>query len=185
VTTIAVAGAAVAGGAVAAVELKDKIGGGGGERYTGSFSGTISGVVSGARNCTYTRTVTGATAKLGLREHSDSVVRGEFEYEGTSSVTATTCQNGVPDAPQFIGSVDELTGSPSSFTGRQVFPAPAATGPSGERITGEHVYTFQGSINGNTITGTFKYEESTQSTIGQTGERQAGVGTFSITFQKQ
>jgi hypothetical protein len=185
VTTIAVAGAAVAGGAVAAVELKDKIGGGGeGEKYTGSFSGTISGTVTGVRNCIYTRTVTGASATIRLREHSSSVVRGEFAYEGSSSITSTTCQF-LPEMPQFIGSVDDLTGSPSSFSGRQVYPAPAATGGAGERITGEHVYSFQGSFSGDTITGTFKYEETNQSTIPPVGETQNGVGTFTITFQKQ
>jgi hypothetical protein len=183
-TTLVVAGAAVAGGAVAAVELKDKIAGG--EKYTGSFSGTISGSFTGggANACTYTRTVT-ATAKLGLREHTDSVVRGEFDYEGTSTVTASTCP-ATPEGPQFTGSVDELTGSPSSFTGRQVFPGPPATGLSGERISGEHVYNFQGSITGDTVTGVFRYEENSLAVGGPGGNvTQLGVGTFSITFQKQ
>lgn len=182
-TTLVVAGAAVAGGAVAATQVLDKAKGG--EKYSGTFSGTITGTFTGGGGnvCSYTRTVS-ATAKLGLSEHTDSTVRGEFEYEGTSTTTASTCP--VPEMPQFIGGVDQLSGSPSSFSGRQAFPGPPGTGPGGERITGEHVYTFQGSISGNTVTGVFRYEENSLS-VGGTGGNvtQLGVGNFTITFQKQ
>jgi hypothetical protein len=134
--------------------------------------------------CTYTRSVS-ATAKLGLSEHTDTSVRGEFEYEGSSTTTASACP-GVPEMPQFIGGVEQLTGSPSSFSGRQAFPGPPATGQGGERITGEHLYTFQGAFSGDIVTGVFRYEESSHAVGGQGGTvTQLGVGTFTITFQKQ
>lgn len=180
-TTIVVAGAAVAGGAVAVTQIAGKAGE---LKFTGSFSGTITGsfVGGGGNICTYTRTAT-ATARLRFKDHSDSAVSGEFDYDGSATTTASTCPS-VPDMPRFIGQVD-LTGSPSLFSGRNVFPAPPATGPSGERITGEHAYTFQGSITGDTATGMFKYDENSLSVGGSGGTVvQAGVGTFTITFQK-
>ena len=112
-----------------------------------------------------------------MREHTGSVVRGEFEYEGSSSITASTCQ--VPEKPQFMGSVDEVTGSPSSFSGRQVVPNPGAAG------SGEQVVSFQGSINGNTVTGSFRFEETNVAAVLPLGETQVGVGTFTLTLQKQ
>ena len=183
-TTLVVAGAAVAGGAVAATQVVGKVSK---LKFSGNFSGTISGSFIGAGGgnvCTYTRTVT-ATAELKFDDHSDSAVHGEFSYDGSGTTTATTCPQ-VPELPKFIGAVEQLTGSPSSFSGRQVFSAPGATGPSGERITGEHVYNFQGSINGDTATGVFRYEENSLSVGGFGGNvTQLGVGTFTITFQKQ
>ena len=179
-TTIAVAGAAVAGGAVAATQIAGKASE---EKYSGQFSGQITGSFVNAFNtCTYLKSVT-ATASLRFRDHSDSSVRGEFEYEGTETIVSTTCAGGTPAAPQFIGQVD-VSGSPSNFSGRNVFPGPPAT-VNGATITGEHVYTFQGSISGDAATGVFTYEENSLSTGGGGSDvRQLGTGSFTITFQK-
>ena len=180
-TTIVVAGAAVAGGAVAATQLVDKAGE---EKYAGQFSGQITGsFVSSFNTCNYVKSVT-ATATLKFKDHSDTSVRGAFQYEGTETTVSTTCAGGTPTTPQFIGQVD-LSGSPSNFSGRNVFPGPPAT-VNGATITGEHVYTFQGSLSGDTATGVFTYEENSFSTGGGGSDvRQLGTGSFTITFTKQ
>jgi hypothetical protein len=179
-TTIAVAGAAIAGGAVAATQIVDKVSE---EKYSGQFSGQITGsLVSAFNTCNYVRSVT-ATATLRFKEHSDTSVRGEFEYEGAEAVVSTTCAGGTPTSPQFIGQVD-LSGSPSNFSGRNVYPGPPTT-VNGATITGEHIYTFQGSISGDSATGVFNYEENSLSTGGGGSDvRQLGTGSFTITFQK-
>lgn len=182
-TTIAVAGAAVAGGAVAATQLTGKAEGD--LAFNGTFSGTINGtIVNTASTCTYTRAVTG-NAHLRFTSHTDTAVSGKFEYDGTDTITSTNCPGGnTPAPPQFIGNVD-LSGAPSRFTGRNSFTTPASTGTDGGTITGEHIYTFEGSINGDTATGTFRYEQKSQSTGGTAGVIQQGaVGTFTISFTK-
>jgi hypothetical protein len=65
-----------------------------------------------------------------------------------------------------------------------VFPSPTNS-VGGATITGEHVYTFEGTITGDTATGTFHYEESSLATGGGGGDvQQKATGTFTITFQK-
>jgi hypothetical protein len=181
-TTIAVTSAAVAGGVVAAKEVVDKVGGE--LKFEGSFTGTISGTFTNPFNtCTYSKSVS-ATARLRFPEHSDSSVNGVFDYEGTETLIASTCPGSFAGG-QFIGEVEPLTGSPSSFSGSKVFPGPPTTGQSGETITGQHSYTFQGSINGDTATGTFNYEETSLSQGLNTGSvSQLGKGSFPITFHK-
>lgn len=183
-TTLVVAGAAVAaGGAVAASQIAGKEDGGG--EFTGTFSGTIAGTIQPANfaGCTYTRSVS-ASARLKFDEFSDSTVRGKFDYSGTDTVVSTTC-NVTPSVPPFLGEV-EVTGSPSRFTGRNAFPTSAGIGVDGGSITGEAIYTFEGSISGNTATGTFKYEQKGTSVGGTSGGNQSlSTGTFTITLQKQ
>ena len=178
-----VAGAAVAGGAVVATQVADRVGGGGKTEFTGSFSGTITGTFTGGGNCTYSRSVT-ATARLAFDEFSDSVVRGEFNFTGAQRVIASTCP--MP-GPADIGGKVDLTGSPARFGGRNVFTGPNNNpgGSPGEIINGSQTLTFEGSINGNTATGTFKLEENSVS-VGGPGGRidQQGAGIFTITFQK-
>ena len=182
-TTIAVAGAAVAGGAVAATQIADNASE---LKFSGTFSGTLTGSFisrNGADSCSFTRAVS-ASAQLKFDEQSDSSVRGKFEYDGgTGSFTSNTCGNPFT-MPNFIGQVD-LTGSPSRFSGRQVINPPATSPRPGETITGEHIYTFEGSISGDTATGTFKYEQKSLSTGGGGGDvQQFEIGMFTMTFQK-
>jgi hypothetical protein len=179
-TTIAVAGAAVAGGAVAATELAQK-GDGGGAVFTGKFSGTIAGTRlsrGGADSCTYTFAVS-ADARLRFQGSTETSVNGVFDYTGSLSLVSTNCSP-TPMLPQFIGEANPLTGSPASFSGRTVIDA------AGGNITGGNTHTFQGSINGNTASGTFTYTSHSFSP----GEGGGSVtddasGTFPITFQKQ
>lgn len=182
-TTIAVAGAAVAGGAVAATQIAERASE---LRFSGTFSGTLTGNFisrNGADTCSFTRAVTGS-AHMKFEEHSDSSLRGKFEYDGgTGSLTSNTCGNTFT-MPNFVGEVG-LSGSPSRFSGRQVINPPSTSPRPGETITGEHIYTFEGSISGDTATGTFKYEQKSLATGGGGGDvQQFEVGTFTITFQK-
>jgi hypothetical protein len=183
VTTIAVAGAAVAGGAVAAVQIADKVAGG--SKFTGSFSGTITGSFAGGggSGCTYTRSVT-ATAKLGFTDESDSAVSGEFEYEGTQTTTAGTCQDPFTTGPWGGGL--EVTGSPSSFSGRRLLTLPSSTGGAGtQTITASDTLTIQGSMNGDTATVTFTYEHGSLAVGGLGGNvTEQAIGTFTVNLRK-
>ena len=178
-TTIAVAGAAVAGGALAATQIAEKSEDAAAETrdFTGSFSGTITGIVSSAlTNCGFTRAAA-AQARLHFDEHTESSVRGTFSYEGSDTVTSNTCPAGVTP-PQFIGRVD-FTGTPSRFSGQNNFAVQSAEAP------GEHVYQFEGSLSGETATGTFKYEQkfATQGSAGPINT--VATGSFTITFRRQ
>ncbi len=180
-TTIAVAGAAVAGGAVAATQIADKVGGNGGQQFNGTFSGTISGVMlsrGGADSCNFTYSVS-AEAHLKFEQVTDTSVNGKFDYAGTQSLTAATCSN-PPGIPSFIGEANPLSGAPSSFSGKTTITAPPGS------VTGENTYAFQGSISGNTATGTFKYEQRSFSPGDGGGSvTVTASGTFPITFTKQ
>lgn len=185
-TTLVVAGAgvAVAGGAIAATQVLDKVAGK--QQYVGSFSGTISGTFTStftgpnSLNCSYTKSV----AATGTLKFDDGEGRGSFAYEGSETLASTNCPGGsAPIAPMFIGEV-ELTGSASSLSGRSVFPGPPTPSNNGGTITGEHVYTFQGSISGDSASGVFTYEENSLST-GTTTVKQLGTGTFNISMQKK
>jgi hypothetical protein len=172
-TTLIVAGAAVAGGAVAATQIVDKVSGGG--TYGGRFSGTISGTsVGGPATCAFTYSVS-AEAFLKFKELSDSGVDGKFEYEGTQSLTSSTCQF-TPGIPNFIGEANPLSGPSSNFSGRTTINA------GGGSVTGENTYEFQGSVTGDTASGTFTY---TQRSSSPNGPVITASGTFPITFQKQ
>ena len=183
-TTIAVAGAAVAGGALAATQIADKVAGKGAGKteYAGSFSGTIINVITTSVSaCTYTRSVS-ATARLRLE--GDSNLQGTFEHTGTDTVIASTCT--VPATPPaFVGGV-EVSGPPSRLSGRNAIVFPTGTGMDGGTINGEQVLTFEGSLSGDAVTGTLKYETRTQSTGGATpgGIQAVATGTFTVTLQK-
>jgi hypothetical protein len=178
-TTIAVAGAAVAGGALAAAQLADQAATAGAvTEFTGSFSGTITGTVTGAlTNCSFTRSAS-AQARLHFDERSDTSVRGSFQYEGSDAFTSSNCPGSFPPPP-FVGRVD-VTGTPSRFSGQNTFPIPL-TDPT---TSGEHIYSFEGSLNGDTATGTFKYEQKFVNPGIAGPINTVSIGTFTITFQK-
>jgi hypothetical protein len=173
-TTIAVAGAAVAGGAVAATKVLDKVKG---EKFFGRFSGTIAGtsVFGNGGSCTFSYAVS-ADAHLEFDELSDSSVSGKFDYEGTQSLTASTCQF-TPQIPNFIGEANPLSGTPSNFSGQTRLSSSGSVG------SGENTYRFQGSVSGDTATGTFTYTQTNSNP--SDGTTLTASGTFPITFQKQ
>jgi hypothetical protein len=173
-TTLVVAGAAVAGGAVAATKVLDKVKG---ERFFGRFSGAIVGtsVFGNGGTCTFSYAVT-ADAHLEFDELGDSSVTGRFGYEGTQSLTASTCQF-TPQIPNFIGEANPLSGTPGNFSGRTTISSSGSVG------SGENTYSFQGSVNGDTATGTFTYTQRNSNP--SDGTSLTASGTFPITFQKQ
>jgi len=180
-TTLVVAGAAVAGGAVAAQQISEKA-----EaaevQFTGSFSGSIAGSIvsqGGRESCTFRRAVT-ATANIKFEQFSDSAVRGRFQHEGSDTVVASTCA-APPSLATFIGQVD-LTGSPARFSGRNSFPH---SQPAGGSVQGENIYTFDGAVSGDIVTGTFTYEQNSFSPGDGGGSVQMiASGVFTVTLRK-
>jgi len=180
-TTLVVAGAAVAGGAVAAQQISQKA-----EaaevQFAGSFSGSITGSVisqGGMESCTFRRAVT-ATADIKFEQFSDSAVRGAFRFEGSDTLVASTCA-APPPVPPLLGQVD-LTGSPARFSGRNTFPH---SQPSGGSVQGENIYTFDGAVSGDVVTGTFTYEQKSFSPGDGGGSVQVNAtGTFTVTLRK-
>jgi len=185
-TTLAVAGAAVAGSAVAATQVLGKSEEEGKAAYTGSFSGTITSVTTSrnfpANTCTITRSVTG-TATLKLDVSTASSVSGQIEVTGNDSVVAQTCNGPTVQNGGFAGKAT-VSGSPSSMSGSEV-RTDTQTMPTGETITSNGTFSFQGSLSGNTITGTIKHDEKSVSTGGSGGAvDEAASGTFPITLNK-
>jgi hypothetical protein len=172
-TTIAVAGAAVAGGAVAATQVLDKVKG---EEFSGSFSGTIAGTsVTLRETCAFSYAVS-ARAHLKFDSLSDSGVSGKFEYEGTQSLTASTCQF-TPEIPNFIGEANPLSGPPTNISGRTTIVT------SFGNASGENSYSFQGTVSGNSASGTFTYTQ--RNSAPADGAVVMASGVFPISFQKQ
>lgn len=185
-TTIAVAGAAVAGGAVAATQVagNDKSKSESNE-FTGSFSGTtletVIGRVSG-QTCTINRSIT-ATAKLRLESNEPSNVSGNLQIDGTSNVTASACIN-VTQSNPFGGGV-QVSGSQSAMRGSDT-RSTTSTGLAGETITGTSTLAFEGSVSGNTVTGTLKFEnKSTSPGSGGGPVDSLLTGTFTLSLTKQ
>jgi hypothetical protein len=78
-----------------------------------------------------------------------------------------------------------VSGAPARFSGRNVISVPPSSPRPGETITGEHIYTFEGSIGGDSASGTFHYEQNSLSTGGGGGDvQQSAIGTFTIAFHK-
>jgi hypothetical protein len=186
-TTIAVAGAAVAGGAVAATQVvgkDDKASGP--ETFIGNFSGTIVSTLisrnSPNNTCTITRAVSG-TATIKLDVNTSSNVGGGIEVSGTDSVVSQTCSGPVVTGNRFSGFAT-LSGTPSSIRGSQTRNE-TQTMPTGETIQSQSTFTFQGSLSGNTITGTIAHDEKSVSTGGGGGPvDEASSGTFPVTLTK-
>lgn len=182
-TTIAVAGAAVAGGAVAATQVVGKEEDGKSERhFTGSFSGTTTETVTNRNgSCVITRLVSG-DAELDVRG-DDVNVSGEFRSHGTQTVTATTCaavnQSGI------FGGTTSVSGPSSAIRGTST-GSNTQPGQSGETITGTFTHTFEGSINGSTATGTYRFESRSTATGGAGGSVDSTFTpvTFSIALTK-
>jgi hypothetical protein len=181
-TTIVVAGAAMAGGAVAATQVINKDGGG--DTFTGSFSGTIvSTLVSrnSGNTCVITRSVTG-TATLKLDVNTASAVNGVIEVTGTDAVVSQTCVGPVSNGP-FAGRT-AVSGTPSSIHGSQT-RSDTQTLSTGETIQSASAFYFDGAFSGSTITATLRHEErSVSSGSGGGPVDEASAGTFPITLTK-
>ena len=184
-TTVAVAGAAVAGGAVAATQIaKKEDEGGGNDTFTGSFSGPlVSTLVSrnSGNTCTITRSVTG-TATLKFDRNDGTNVSGRIDLQGTDSVVSATCPV-VSQTTQF-GATTTVTGTHAVFRGSES-RNDTGTGVGGETITGLSTMFFEGSLNGNVVTGTMRYEQKSVATGGAGGPvDQAAAATFALTLTK-
>ena len=183
-TTIAVAGAAVAGGAVAATQVAKKDEEGGGGPLTGAITGTTSTTVVGRNSgqaCTITRAISG-TATFRARSIDPSNVTGEIEMNGTATVTAATCT--VVNQTNPFGGTLPVSGTQSSLRG-SASNSNTSNGANGEVITGTQTLLFDGSMSGNSVTGTLKVEIKAVSTGGGGGPVDSlESGTFSLTLTK-
>jgi hypothetical protein len=185
-TTIAVAGAAVAGSAVAATQVLGKSEEEAKAAYTGSFSGTIISVSTSrnvpANTCSITRSLTG-TATIKLDVNTASSVSGQIEVRGTDTVVSQTCNGPLTQNGGFSGKAS-LSGSPAAFSGSESRTDTQAN-PTGETVNSTATFSFQGSLSGNTITGTIKHDEKSVASGGGGGAvDEASSGTFPITLTK-
>jgi hypothetical protein len=183
-TTIAVAGAAVAGGAVAATQIAGKEDDSGSGTFTGSFSGPIvSTLVSrnSGNTCTINRSVSG-TATLNLDRNDGTNVSGRIELQGTDNVASANCPVQNPST-QFVGTTT-VTGTQTAFGGSET-RTDTNSGAFGETIQATTTVSFEGSLNGTTVTGTLNYDQKSVSS-GSGGGPVDGVasGTFTLTLTK-
>lgn len=184
-TTIGIAGAAVAGGAVAATQLtKDDEPGE--NKFTGSFSGqVISESVGGGGNvrCTVTRSVN-ADVTLRLDVNTASSVSGVVEFAGTDAVVSQTC-TGPTRSDRFTIPLN-VTGTPAAFGARdtRTSTAPVEQDP---RLTRQQTteLVFEASLSGDTVTATLKFNEQSVTTGGDGGVvNEKAAGTFPMTLRR-
>jgi hypothetical protein len=183
-TTIAVAGAAVAGGAVAATQVAKKDDEGGSGPFTGPFTGTTSTTVvsrNSGQNCTITRSISG-TITFRSRSNEPTSVSGDLDLNGTATVTATTCV--VVNQTNPFGGTLPVSGTQSALRGN-ASNSSTSSGVSGEVITSNQMLLFDGSMSGNSVTGTLKIEIKAVSTGGGGGPVDSlESGTFSLSLTK-
>lgn len=180
-TTIAVAGAAVAGGAVAAVKIAENI------HFDEIFNGPLTGQLtfssqnrSAGASCSVTWALD-ATVNLEIDDGRGDKSDGHFEIKGTSAVVSRTCQSQTDRTIQWGGT---FTGTDSSMRGADSTPF-SGTGPNGDVFQGTSMTTFEGARNGDTITATIKFESRGTTTI-QSGAMFDSVesGVFTVTLRK-
>jgi len=184
-TTLGIAGAAVAGGAVAATQLtrdeepaEDK--------FTGSFTGQIvSESVGGGGNvrCTVTRTIT-ADVTLRLDVNTSTSVSGVAEFAGTDTVVAQTC-TGPGRSDRFTNALN-VTGTPASFGARDTRSStlPVDQDP---RLTRQQTteLIFDASLSGDVVTATLRFNEQSVTTGGEGGVvNEKAAGTFPMTLRR-
>lgn len=185
-TTVAVAGAAVAGGAVAATQIaKQEEDGGGNNTFSGSFSGPLVSMLvnrNSGNTCTITRSISG-TATLKFDRNDATNVSGRLDVQGTDTVVSTSGCPAVNQTAQF-GGTTSVSGTQAAIRGNESRNE-TGTGMGGETITGTSTMFFEGSLSGNVVTGTMRFEQSSVSTGGAGGPvDQKATASFSLTLTK-
>ena len=175
--TLGVIGGAVGGGAFAAKKIVDKVSGGSGDIYSGSFAGQFDQVIGLARPCTNTETQAG-TLELKVEE-KNGAVSGLGRLRATWATVASTC--GAPAGP-YVSNAEisdklAVSGSASNLT----FNWSNTNGGDPNGTTVVDSYQFSGSLSGSTITGTLVFTKVLRSPNGN------GTGTVSmpVTLTKQ
>ncbi|HYB95317.1 MAG TPA: hypothetical protein VEC39_10110 [Vicinamibacterales bacterium] len=161
-TTLAVAGAAVAGGALAAVKVAENVDAD--EIFTGTVSGqtffTSVNRTNGLR-CTTTRMFTG-TVHFEIDDPRGDRVEGHMEINGTERFVSSTCTGGdTSDQPRQYGVL--FSGTDSSIRGREQHLF-TGTAPNGHAVQNTLITTFEGARSGDTIVGTFSFDSQGTST---------------------
>jgi hypothetical protein len=176
---VGIAGAAVAGGAVAATQVARSDDGGGQQTFSGSFAGPLTSTFqTRGGTCVITRNVQ-ATMRVILE--STEPIRGRSEIDGTDTVVSGTCPADVTG--QVRERIDELSGRPDSF-GFRVTRTTAMTDPlDGATIDATVVFQFQASLAGDVITGTLKREGNSRKS-GENGATEFSTATFQVNLRK-
>ena len=195
-TTLGIVGAAVAGGTVAATQ----VGGGEEERsntgsgtnptnsnpgrtFTGTFGGqfvmtTSTSSPSGTTTCVSTRAIN-ATITIRLR---DGNANGTLQTTGTNqeiSVTGPACSPLSTSSNNFNHGGD-VTGGPGNLT-FEVETSASSTTPA--TVTVVVTRNFTGSLSGDTITGTFGYQELSRGSTPQSTTQGSGTSSFAVTVR--
>lgn len=187
-TTIGIVGAAVAGGAVAATQVVNKDDGEtrrNEEVFSGPMNGTLANTIVSRNSgsvCTISRAIN-ATAKLILDVNTPTSVSGRIDMNGSDSIVSQTCQ--VLSSPSMFTATADISGTQASIRGQRGDSGTNA-GPNGESIQTTTTVTFEGSINGSTVTGTVRFDQKGVSTGAGGGPVDSTTtGTFPVTLQKQ
>jgi hypothetical protein len=183
-TTVGVVGAAVAGGAVAATQIARSEEGSDSNTFTGSFSGPLVSTIlsrNSGNACTINRSVTG-TATLKFDRNDGTNVSGRLDVQGTDTVVSAGCPVVSPSTP-FAGTTT-VTGTTTGFRGSESRNE-TGSGVGGETIQSTSTMFFEGSLSGNVVTGTMKYEQKSVSTGGAGGPvDQSAAATFALSLTK-
>jgi hypothetical protein len=173
-TTIVATGAAIAGGAVAAVEVAKKPGGG--EIFTGSFTGQTTAVSrfrdTGVIACVVTRAMT-ATIRMEINDKAE----GRMTIKGTETFVANTCA--FTQDPMDVDWEIAVNGSNSAIRAAETDRF------SNSCCQGTNTMSFEGARNGNEISGTLRNEVRFTST-GEGGIQfdHLSTGSFPLTLTK-
>ncbi|MBM3806862.1 MAG: hypothetical protein FJW22_01570 [Acidimicrobiia bacterium] len=134
-----------------------------------------------ANSCTITRAVSGR-AQITLDTNTASSVSGRIEVSGTDTVVSQTCVGSDPTGTFSVQA--PISGTPSALRAEQTVNQ-TGSGQGSEVITSVRTFAFEGSMSGNTITGTMKHEQKSVSTGAVGGPvDELTQGSFPITLTK-
>jgi hypothetical protein len=176
-TTIGIAGAAVAGGAVAATQITRKEDGP--QTFSGNFSGQlISTIVSRLNTCVITRTV---EASMTVVLDSTEPIRGHAEIDGTDTVVSATCPANVTG--RVRERIEELSGTPAAFGFRVTRTGSMPDPLDGGTINGTNTVVLEASLANDVISGQLKFNGNSTKT-GEFSNTESSTATFQISLRK-
>lgn len=182
-TTIALVGGAVAGGAVVARQTGLI---GGNVTYTGALNGQYVWTNSGSTDigtpvvCAFTRSVTG-TLTIELNGDGTSGKAAVRTTHTTQSVAGDRCNLDAQPRTMNHGEEAQVSGGPSALSFSVTTTGPSQTGTNNSASIS---YSFNGSLSGNTITGSFNWQTQGQTTAGNNTFRSSGSITIPVTLQR-
>jgi hypothetical protein len=180
-TTIGIAGAAVAGGAVAATQVVKKDEGDRRQRFSAAVTTTLVDTLTRSATgqvCSTTRSIAGSL-NLELNMDDPNNFRGQVWLDATVTAMSTTCPGGTLGATFPFGTRADVSGPPSALRGGGTNNY-TGTGINGEVITGTQATSFEGSVSGSSATVTLRLDIRSQSPGVNGGSPVEGVGSVTI-----